>query len=34
MALLPGEFADLEPYAEKWSLPSEAERYASVSGAP
>jgi hypothetical protein len=28
MALLPGEFSDLEPYAERWCLPTEAERYA------
>ena len=27
MTLLPGEFADLEPYAEKWCLASEPERY-------
>lgn len=26
--LLPAEFADLEPYAEMWCLPSEPERYA------
>ncbi|MEV0362312.1 hypothetical protein ACIBEK_30925 [Nocardia fusca] len=28
MNLLPEEFADLEPYAEKWCLGSERERYA------
>jgi hypothetical protein len=27
-ALLPSQFADLEPYAQKWSLVTEAERYA------
>ncbi|MGI8336263.1 hypothetical protein ACRYCC_40505 [Actinomadura scrupuli] len=26
--LLPGEFADLEPYAAHWCLPTEAQRYA------
>jgi hypothetical protein len=26
--MLPVEFADLEPFAEKWCLPSEPERYA------
>jgi hypothetical protein len=26
-ALLPAEFADLEPFAAKWCLPSEPERY-------
>lgn len=26
--LLPAEFADLEPFAEKWCLASETERYA------
>jgi hypothetical protein len=26
-ALLPAEFADLEPFAAKWALPSEPERY-------
>jgi hypothetical protein len=26
-ALLPPEFSDLEPYAEKWCLATEAERY-------
>ncbi|MFE9325077.1 hypothetical protein ACIHDR_28155 [Nocardia sp. NPDC052278] len=26
--LLPSEFADLEPYAQAWCLPSERERYA------
>ena len=28
MALLPSEFADLEPFAGKWSLATEAERWA------
>lgn len=28
MSLLPKEFADLEPYARKWCLGSERERYA------
>ncbi|PSR59936.1 MULTISPECIES: hypothetical protein [Nocardia] len=28
MTLLPSEFADLEPYAPTWCLPSERERYA------
>ncbi len=28
MALLPGEFADLEPFAETWCLSTEVERYA------
>ncbi len=27
MTMLPGEFADLEPLAEKWCLASEPERY-------
>jgi hypothetical protein len=27
-ALLPSEFSDLEPFAAKWCLPSERERYA------
>jgi hypothetical protein len=27
VALLPTEFADLEPFAEKWSLATEAERW-------
>lgn len=27
MALLPSEFADLEPFAEAWCLASEPERY-------
>ena len=27
-ALLPGEFADLEPYAAKWCLPTETQRFA------
>ncbi|MFV2175250.1 hypothetical protein ACFHW2_29535 [Actinomadura sp. LOL_016] len=26
-ALLPAEFADLEPFAEKWCLPTEHQRY-------
>jgi hypothetical protein len=26
--LLPSDFSDLEPYAAKWSLPTEHERYA------
>ncbi|WP_433152892.1 hypothetical protein ACQPZ8_18995 [Actinomadura nitritigenes] len=26
-AVLPGEFADLEPFAEKWCLATEQERY-------
>ena len=25
--VLPAEFADLEPFAERWSLPTEAERW-------
>ena len=28
--LLPGEFADLEPFATTWSLASEGERYAQL----
>jgi hypothetical protein len=28
MAMLPKEFSDLEPFAAKWSLPTERERYA------
>ena len=28
MAILPSEFADLEPFAADWSLETEAERYA------
>jgi hypothetical protein len=28
MAMLPSEFSDLEPFAAKWSLPTERERYA------
>ena len=28
MTLLPGEFADLEPFARKWCLATETERYA------
>jgi len=27
-ALLPGEFADLEPFAQKWCLRTESERFA------
>ena len=27
MTMLPGEFADLEPFAEKWCLATEPERY-------
>jgi hypothetical protein len=27
MSLLPSEFADLEPFAATWSLPTERERY-------
>jgi hypothetical protein len=27
MSMLPGEFADLEPFAETWSLATEPERY-------
>jgi len=27
-SMLPSEFADLEPFAAKWSLPTEHERYA------
>jgi hypothetical protein len=27
-ALLPAEFSDLEPFAAKWCLPTEKERYA------
>ena len=27
-AMLPTEFADLEPFAAKWNLPTEHERYA------
>jgi hypothetical protein len=27
MAMLPTEFSDLEPFAEKWSLATEAERW-------
>ena len=26
--LLPADFADLEPYAAKWALPTEVQRYA------
>lgn len=28
MSMLPAEFADLEPFAERWSLLTETERYA------
>ena len=28
MTMLPGEFSDLEPFATRWSLPTEKERYA------
>jgi hypothetical protein len=28
VALLPGEFAELEPFCEKWSLATEPERWA------
>jgi hypothetical protein len=28
MSLLPAEFADLEPFASTWSLPTEPERWA------
>ena len=28
MVMLPSEFADLEPFAEKWCLATETERYA------
>jgi hypothetical protein len=28
MTMLPSEFSDLEPFAAKWSLPTEKERYA------
>ena len=28
MTMLPGEFSDLEPFAARWSLPTERERYA------
>jgi hypothetical protein len=27
-ALLPGEFSELEPFASRWCLPTEAERFA------
>lgn len=27
MSLLPSQFADLEPYAAEWCLPTEGERY-------
>lgn len=33
-ALLPSEFADLEPYAQKWCLATEAERYATRLATP
>ena len=28
MTMLPHEFSDLEPFAQKWCLPTEPERYA------
>ena len=28
MTMLPSEFSDLEPFAARWALPSEKERYA------
>ena len=28
MTMLPNEFSDLEPFAARWSLPTEKERYA------
>ena len=28
MALLPGEFSDLEPFAERWCLATEQQRWA------
>jgi len=34
MTMLPGEFADLEPFAEKWSLATEPERYATRLASP
>jgi hypothetical protein len=33
-ALLPGQFADLEPFAQGWCLATEAERYAKRLGSP
>ncbi|ADP79464.1 hypothetical protein [Pseudofrankia inefficax] len=33
-ALLPAEFADLEPFAERWSLATEAARYATRVNSP
>ncbi|GAB2851652.1 hypothetical protein GCM10022221_58860 [Actinocorallia aurea] len=33
-ALLPAGFADLEPFAAAWALPTEAERYARRLAAP
>ena len=32
MAMLPSEFADLEPFAARWSLATEAERWAERMG--
>ena len=32
MTLLPSEFADLEPHAAKWCLPTERERFAARIG--
>jgi hypothetical protein len=32
--ILPAEFADLEPFAERWSLQTEAERYAERLSSP
>lgn len=34
MSLLPSQFSDLEPYAEKWCLPTEPERYATRLATP
>ena len=33
-ALLPSQFADLEPYAQKWCLATEGERYAARLSTP
>ena len=30
--LLPSEFSDLEPFAAKWCLPTERERFAAAAG--
>ena len=30
MTMLPGEFSDLEPFAARWSLATERERYAAA----